>query len=146
MYGIALHGLLSSSCLPDVWMSIIIARIRVYLCSGHSLSYSFVYCLVECDSCFVFRYGVDSLVLLKSSTLFWFFLRLKCQSPEFRTVLRACAPPWVLPMCKRICFLVICVPYNLWSVSFVSGCSICNKLISQELPSLCRSVPGQRAP
>src|SRR4029434_3497242 len=130
VYGIALHGLPSSSCFPDVWMSIIIVRIRVYLCSVHSLSYSFVYCLAECDSCFVFRCGVevDSLVLLKSSTLFCFFLRLKYQSPEFRTVLRACAPPWVLPLCKRICFLVICVSFNLWSVSCVPGCSICNKL------------------
>src|SRR4029434_5201138 len=111
-------------------MSITIVHIQVRLCFVHSLSYSSVYSLAECDSCFVFRCGVevDSLVQLKSLTLFSLFMRLQCQFPEFHPVLRACAPPWVLPMCKRICFLVICVPYNLWSVSFVPGCSTCHKL------------------
>ena len=49
-------------------ISITIVRIRVCLCSVHSLSYSSVYSSAECDSCFVFRCGVevDSLVQLKS--------------------------------------------------------------------------------
>ena len=122
-------------------MSIAIVRIQVCLCVFHSLSYSLFIVLPSLTRVFCFTLRRVSLVSSKSKTLFISFLRLPCLFPEFHSVLRACAPPWVSPPCKRICFLVICVSYNLWSVSCVPGCSICNKLFLKELPSLCRSVP-----
>ena len=53
-------------------LSITIVRIEVCLCSDHSLSYSSVNSLAECDSHFVFRYGVEVTVSVKEFDSVWF--------------------------------------------------------------------------